>query len=191
MTRTNPHDMMAAASASMAERTGRTVQEWVAVVQGSGLDPLDQAAVRRWLRTEHGMPQNSQWIVAEAAALAAGWVRPTVEDYINGQYAGPKAQLRPVFDRLRGIIESFGDDVGTEGRATYTPFVRRRQFAAVAAATRSRIDVGCRYTAAPASDLLRPANAPGQATHRFSVTATVEITPEVERLLRAAYDQNG
>jgi hypothetical protein len=81
--------------------------------------------------------------------------------------------------------------VDREGRATYTPFVRRRQFAAVAAATRDRIDVGCRYTDPPASDLLRPANAPGQATHRFSVTSVDGITSDVEHLLRAAYDQNG
>lgn len=191
MTPSDPHDMMEAASASMAERTGRTVEEWVAVVKTSGLDPLDQAGVRRWLRTEHGMPQNSQWIVADAAARAAGWVRPTVDEYINQQYTGPKERLRPILDRLREIIESFGDDVRVEGRATYTPFVRRRQFVAVAAATRARIDVGCRYVAPPTSDLLSPAKAPGQATHRFSVTSVDGITSEVERLLRAAYDQNG
>ena len=51
MTKT-PDEMMSAVSESLAERTGRPLAEWVALVQASGIDPLDQNAVRRWLRTE-------------------------------------------------------------------------------------------------------------------------------------------
>ena len=191
MAPTGPDDMMAAVAASMAERTGRTLDEWVDLVRASGIDPLDRNAVRRWLKSEHDVLQNSQWAIADAAARAAGWVPPTIEEYVDGQYAGPKVALRPIFDRLRQILQSFGDDVTIEGRSTYTPFVRRRQFAAVAAATRGRVDVGLRYSEPPASALLTPATAPGQATHRLSLTAPEEITGEVESLLRAAYDQNG
>ena len=43
----------------------------------------------------------------------------------------------------------------------------------------------------PASELLVQAKAPGQATHKLSLTSMEEITGEVERLLRMAYDQNG
>ncbi|MGH7482145.1 MAG: DUF5655 domain-containing protein [Longimicrobiales bacterium] len=175
----------------MRERTGRTLEEWVALVEASGIDALDQRAVRRWLKIEHAVPQNSQWAIADAAARAAGWEPPSVEQYVDQQYSGAKAGLRPVFDGLREIVDAFGDDVRMEGRATYTPFVRRRQFAAVAAATRNRIDVGLRYTAAPTSKLLTTASAPGQATHKLSLTSVEEITNEIERLLRAAYDQNG
>jgi hypothetical protein len=138
----NPEGMMAVVSESMHERTGRTLQEWVALVGSSGIDPLDQKAVRGWLKTEHGIPQNSQWAIADAAARAAGWKRPSVEAYVDQQYVGPKMALRPIFDRVRAIIEGFGDDVTVEGRTTYTPFVRRRQFSAMAAATRARVDVG-------------------------------------------------
>lgn len=190
MKATSPDKMMAAVTASMKERTGRTLEEWAAVVRASGIDPLDQNAVRRWLGTEHGVRQNSQWAIADAAARAAGWTPPTLEQYIDQQYTGRKVGLRPIFDRLREIIESFGDDVSLEGRATYTPFVRRRQFAAVAAATRTRVDVGLRYTEPPDSSLLKSAKAPGQATHTLSLGSVDEITHEVIHLLRVAYDQN-
>ena len=55
-----PRDMMAAVTGSLRERTGRTLQQWVATVRDSGIDPLDQKTVRRWLKTEHGVLQNSQ-----------------------------------------------------------------------------------------------------------------------------------
>lgn len=183
--------MAAAVSESMEERTGRTVEAWVALVRASGVDPLDQNAVRRWLKAEHGMLQNSTYAVAHAAARAAGWEPPTLEEQIEAQYRGAKAALRPVFDRLREVLEALGPDVEMEGRGTYIPFVRRRQFAAVAAATRTRVDVGLRYVDAPDSDLLTPASAPGQATHRLSLTSADEVTGEVEGLLRMAYEQNG
>src|SRR4051794_35476937 len=126
----SPDEMMSAVTDSLVERTGRSVEEWIALVGDAGVDPLDQNAVRRWLKDVHGVRQNSQWAIADAAARAAGWRRPDVEEYVDGQYTGDKAALRPVFDAVRAAAEGLGDDVTVEGRGTYTPFVRRRQFAA-------------------------------------------------------------
>jgi hypothetical protein len=183
--------MMSAVAESMARRTGRTLEEWVGLVSGSGLDPLDQNGVRRWLREVHGVPQNSQWTIADAAARAAGWERPSVEEYVDGQYTGARAALRPVFDVVRAVAEALGDDVVVEGRSTYTPFVRRRQFAAAAPATATRLDLGLRLPDPPASDRLRPATSPGQATHKVALTAVEDVDDELRALLRAAYEQNG
>lgn len=187
----SPQAMMRAVSASMEERTGRTVEAWVALVKASDIDPTDQKAVRRWLKAEHDLPQNSRYAVAHAAARAAGWVPPTTDELIDAQYSGARAELRPVFDRLRQILEGLGDDVTMEGRRTYIPFSRRRQFAAVAAATRTRLDVGLRFVEPPDSPLLSVASAPGQATHKVALESVDEVTPEVEAVLRTAYEQNG
>jgi hypothetical protein len=184
-----PDDMLSAVSASLAERTGRPLAEWVALVQASGIDPLDQNAVRKWLRSAHGVPQNSQWAIADAAARAAGWVRPTVAEYVERQYSGPKAALRPIYDAIAAAIGDLGDDVTVEGRGTYTPFVRGRQFAAVAAAARDRVDLGLRFTDPPAAGRLQPATAPGQATHKVSLRSVADLDDEVRHLLRTAYEQ--
>jgi len=188
----NPEEMLDAVSTSMAARTGRTLDEWVALVRGdSGVDPLDQNAVRRWLKDVHGVPQNSQWAIADAAARAAGWIRPSAEEYADSQYQGRKAALRPIFDAVRDAALALGDDVTMEGRSTYVPFVRARQFAAVAAATATRVDVGLRLPDPPASDRLRPAKAPGQATHRVALSSVDDVDDGLRALLRAAYEQNG
>lgn len=185
-----PDEMLSAVSESLAARTGRSLEEWLALVRSSGVDPLDQAAVRGWLRREHGVPQNSQWAIADAAAREAGWVRPTVTEYIDGQYAGAKAALRPIYDALAAMICELGDDVTVEGRGSYIPFVRGRQFAAIAAATRDRVDLGLRFTDPPDAARLQPGGGPGQATHKVSLRDVGEVDAEVAQLLRVAYEQN-
>ena len=185
-----PDEMLSAVTDSLAERTGRSLEEWLALIDTSGVDPLDQNAVRRWLRDAHGVRQNTQWALADAAARAAGWVRPTVEEYIDGQFTGKKAALRPIFEAVRAAAMSLGDDVTVEGRGTIVPFVRRRQFAAVAA-TASRIDLGLRLPDPPASARLQPATAPGTATHKVQLLTGTDVDDEVRALLRAAYEQNG
>jgi hypothetical protein len=184
-----PDEMLSAVSQSLAARTGRSLDQWVDLVRSSGLDPLDQNTVRRWLKSEHGVPQNSQWAIADAAARAAGWVPPTVSEYVDRQYAGAKAALRPVYEALAAAITDLGDDVSVEGRGTYIPFVRGRQFAAVAAAARDRVDLGLRFTDPPVSARLSPGG-PGQATHTVSLRAVEEVDDEVRHLLSAAYQQN-
>jgi len=149
---------MTAVTESLAARTGRSLDEWLAI--------------------------------ADAAARAAGWTRPSPAEYVDSQYAGAKAVLRPIYDALAAAITGFGDDVSIEGRGTYTPFVRGRQFAAVAAATRDRVDVGLRFTDPPESLRLQPASGPGQATHKLSLRSPAEVDDEVVGLLHAAYEQN-
>lgn len=187
---TSPADMMTSVTDSMKERTGKTLEEWVAAVQATDIDPLDQKVVRKWLK-EQGVLQNSQWAIADAAARAAGWERPGVQTYIDSQFQGEKAALRPIFDTLREIIESLGEDVSVEGRGGYTPFVRKRQFAAIQASTKKRVDLGLRFTQAPYSELLNTNSLPGQSTHKIGLTSTEQITNEVRELIRLAYEQNG
>jgi hypothetical protein len=184
-----PDEMMGAVSASLAERTGRSLDEWVALVQTSGIDPLDQNAVRRWLRAEHGVPQNSQWAIADAAARAAGWVRPSTAEYIDGQYTGAKAALRAIYDALAAAAGELGGDVTVEGRGSYTPFVRGRQFAAVAA-TKDRVDLGLRFTDPPADDRLQRSTGPGQSTHKIALRSVGDVDEQIRHLLRLAYEQN-
>lgn len=113
--------MMAAVSATLAERTGRSLEQWVEAVQAQAatgaFDVLDQKAVRAWLKSEHGMAQNSQWAVADAAARAAGWEPPTVEEYTEAMYAGRKAAARPLHDAFVEAACALGD-VEAQGRGT-------------------------------------------------------------------------
>lgn len=186
--------MMTALHDSMRERTGRTVDEWVGAVTEAGLDPLDQLSVRRWLKEVHGMPQNSQWAVADAAARAAGWQRPDVDAYTDTIYGGQKAHLRPIHDAVVALAEGLGEDTRREGRGTYIPVVRRTQFVAVAPGPGDTVRVGLRFRdEVPSDERLSPAKGFAQATHWLHLPADADEDDlrSLEPLLEAAYRQNG
>lgn len=189
--------MMAAVTDSMAERTGRTVEEWMSQVQASGVDPLDQKGVRRWLKDVHGVPQNSQWAIAFAAAEAAGWERPSTDGYADALYSGAKAPLRPLHDAVVELALAQGDDAEAQGRSTYIPVVRKSQFAAVAPGPRGTLRVGLRYRGpVPDDDRLEPARGFAQATHWVHLPSDTDPNgPDqlvwLEPLLAEAYRQNG
>jgi Domain of unknown function (DUF5655)/Domain of unknown function (DUF4287) len=186
--------MMETVTRSMQERTGRTLEEWVRLVEEEGPDPLHQKDVRRWLKDVHGVPQNSQWAIADAAAKGAGWERPTVEEYADALYAGAKAPLRPLHDAVVELATGLGSDTAVEGRATYAPIVRTTQFAAVAPGPRGTLRVGLRYRGeVPDDPRLEPAKGFAQATHWLHLdadTGEAEVR-SLEPLLRVAYEQNG
>ena len=186
--------MMAAVTTSMDHRTGRSLDEWVALVREAGPDPLDQRAVRAWLRDVHGVPQNSQWAIADAAATAAGWQRPDVDGYTDALYTGAKAHLRPIHDAIVTLAEGLGDDARREGRGTYIPVVRKTQFVAVAPGPRDTVRVGFRFRdTAPDDERLSPAKGFAQATHWLHLAADADEDDlrSLEPLLEAAYRQNG
>ena len=186
--------MMAAVADSMLARTGRTLPEWIALVAAEGPDAFQQNDVRRWLRKVHGVPQNSQWAIADAAAVAAGWVRPDVAGYTDQVYAGSKAALRPLHEQVAAVILRLGDDVRAEGRSTYIPFVRKRQFVALAPGPRGTLRIGVRYRQSVPEDVrLSPAKGFAQASHVLHLAGDADDAEvdTVRPLLQIAYEQNG
>lgn len=178
---------------SMRERTGHDMAEWIQIVEDtSGLDPLDQLAVRRWLRDEHGISQNTQWAIAFEVAGRAGWVMPTADQFADQMYTGKKEPLRPLHDALVSAALAAGPQARVEGRGSYTPVIHARQFAAVGPGPRLTVRLGLRFREAP--DGLEPAKGFAQATHWMHFGLDDDPADAVEaarELLALAYEQNG
>lgn len=86
--------------AGLKEKTGRTLDEWVALIRKEG--PKDEKARKEWLKTKHKLGTNSAWFLAERAD-GRGDEEDSPEKYLNTavkyveqQYSGSKAQLRPI-----------------------------------------------------------------------------------------------
>src|SRR5260370_28583275 len=119
--------------AELKETTGRSLEEWIAIVQKEG--PKDEKSRFAWLKTKHELGMNRAGWIAERAEGKGGdldtpevFLKSAVR-YVEGQYAGPKEKLHPVYNELLTLDNSMGDDVNACPCKTIVPIYRKHRFA--------------------------------------------------------------
>jgi len=105
----SPRDMRAAIARNMHERTGRSVDEWIALVRAQGLE--GHGPVTSWLCSEHGLTPNYAGTIA--SLLRDEDVPP--DELVERQYAGKEA-LKPILAAVRKAIPNGAVE---EPRQTY------------------------------------------------------------------------
>lgn len=91
--------------ANLAEKTGRSLEEWVALVRAQSFQKHGE--IISYLKSEHGMTHGYANLVATEARR-----RPaTDDDLVASQYVGPKAALRPLYDAVVAAAVALGPDV--------------------------------------------------------------------------------
>ena len=183
--------------AELKEKTGRSMEEWLALVKREG--PKEEKSRREWLKTKHKLGTNSAWWIAERAGGKGGeedspeaYLKTAVV-YVEEQYAGAKGTLRPIYDELLKLGKSLGNDVKACPCKTIVPLYRKHVFAQVKPTTNTRIDLGFALTHSKGKLPKRLIDTGGLAkkdriTHRIEITAAEQIDGEVKNWLKTAYD---
>jgi hypothetical protein len=183
--------------AELKEKTGRSLDEWIALVKKEG--PKDEKGKREWLKTKHKLGTNAATWIAERAEGKGGeedspeaYLKSAVR-YVEEQYGGPKEKLRPIYDELLDLGKSLGDDVKACPCKTMVPLYRKHVFAQIKPTTNSRIDLGFALAAHRGKLPKRIIDTGGLAkkdriTHRIEVKSAAEIDDEVKKWLKTAYE---
>src|SRR5260370_1648094 len=189
--------MVEKSMAELKETTGRSLEEWIAIVQKEG--PKDEKSRFAWLKTKHKLGMNRAGWIAERAEGKGGdldtpevYLKSAVR-YVEGQYAGPKEKLRPIFDELLRLGKSMGRDVKACPCKTIVPFYREHVFAQIKPTTNTRIDLGFALTHYKGKLPKRLIDTGGLAkkdriTHRIEITSADQSDDDVKKWLKTAYD---
>src|SRR2546426_4092559 len=86
--------METASLANVKSRTGKTLADWIRVVEKSG--PPTEKERREWLKEKHGITTNYASWIAESAAGKGGVEGYDPDALVEAMYAGGKAGLRPI-----------------------------------------------------------------------------------------------
>ena len=109
------------------------------------------------------------------------------QDLITNQYLGKEA-LFPIYQTLVKRLLSFGNDIKVSPKKDSVSFIRKRQFALVKPATKTRIDLGLKLKGKPLTDRLENSGPFGaMCTHRVRITTAAEIDQEFNDWLKEAY----
>jgi len=183
---------------ALKEKTGRPLEEWLALVKKSG--PKTEKERREWLKKEHGLGTNSAvWIAERAEGKGAETSDPdaylrAAEQYVEKMFSGGKAGLRPLHEELLRLGLSLGKDVKACPCQTMVPLYRKHVFAQIKPTTQTRIDMGFALGARKAEGRLIDTGGyakKDRITHRIAVSSMDEIDEEVKRWMRVAYEADG
>lgn len=184
-------------AAGLKEKTGRSFEEWVALVKKEG--PKDEKSRAEWLKKKHEFTTfNAGWIAERAEGKGGDHDSPesylkVAPRYVEEQYSGAKQNLRPIYDVLLALGRSIGADVKACPCKTMVPLYRQHVFAQIKPTTNTRVDLGLCLTHYKGKLPERIVDTGGAAkkdriTHRIEIKNISEINVEVKAWLKTAYD---
>ena len=167
------------------EKTGKKLDHWIDVVKKSGMDKHN--AIIAYLKKEHGFTHGyANFVSLKARKADAASADP--DDLLVNQYKG-KESLKPIYDLLVEVISTFGDDITMTPKKDSVSMIRKRQFALIKPATKTRIDLGLKIKDQPVEGKLESSGPFGtMCTHRIRLSSPGEIDDEVRNWLRTAYE---
>jgi hypothetical protein len=183
--------------ATLKEKTGRSLDEWLALVKKSG--PKTEKERGEWLKKEHNLGTNTAgWIAERAEGKGAETDDPeaylrAAAQYVDEMFSGPKSALLPIYDELLRLGLSLGNDVKACPCQTIVPLYRNHVFAQIKPTTRTRIDLGFALGARKPEGRLIDTGGyakKDRITHRIPVSSLSEIDNEVKRWFRLAYEED-
>ncbi|MFG0316971.1 MAG: DUF4287 domain-containing protein [Planctomycetota bacterium JB042] len=182
----SPEEMAAAMIANLAEKTGKPLAQWLALVKKTGL--AKHGEIVKHLKGEHGVTHGYASLIAHEH-LAAGAPAAAADDPVDAQYAGPKADLRPIHDALMKAVARFGRDVEVAPKKAYVSLRRSKQFAIVQPSTRTRVDVGLNLKGAEPTERLEASGSfNAMVSHRVRLSSVKDVDAELIGWLKKAYE---
>ena len=169
---------------NMPDKTGKSLQEWHSILKKKGFTKHSEAVnfLKKEYQVTHGFANTIVSLSKDEAQ--------NDEELVRVQYQGKEA-LIPMYELLLKTIKGFGNDITITPKKTSVSLIRKRQFALIKPATKSRIDLGLKLKDVPVNGRLENSGPFGaMCTHRIQLTGVNQIDEEVKGWLHEAYNRS-
>lgn len=170
----------------LKEKTGRSYGEWQNLIRAAKL--AKHGEMVKFLKNNHGVTHGYANQIALEVVRPADAPELGSEDLVTAQYAGQKAALRPIYDKLVALLHKIGTDIELAPKKAYVSVRRAKQFAIIQPTTATRLDVGIKLKGAKSTARLEESGSfNAMVTHRVRVTSLNDVDAQFEAWLRRAY----
>lgn len=174
-------------------RTGKSLDQLYALIRKSGL--TKHGEIRDMLKKDLGMGHGDANTLVHVflksdGARAAEAAGATLDDVLAEIYSGPKADLRPIHDKLMAAIDQLGP-FEIAPKKGYVSLRRKKQFAMIGPAAKTRVEVGLNMKGVQATARLLAMPAGGMCQYKVNVTDAKQVDKELIAWVRQAYDSAG
>lgn len=174
--------------ANIQTKTGKTLDQLYADIRASGL--TKHSEIRDMLKTKWGLGHGDANALGLAYKKTVEIPQPASSDLLDDIYAGPKAELRAIHEKLLATITTFGP-FEIAPKKGYVSLRRKKQFAMVGPGTKARLEVGLNMKAVKASDRLQEMPAGGMCQYKVYLSHIEEVDSELISWVHQAYNSAG
>ena len=181
----DPQASLATQLRNIESKTGKTLAQLRELVASSGL--AKHGELRSMLIERLGLGYGDANTLAHMAKAESAAPSAAAVDPLDTIYAGNKAALRPLHQKLMSKIEAFGE-FEIAPKKGYVSLRRKKQFAMLGPATQTQIELGLNAKGLPADARLKAMPAGGMCQYTLRLSSVAEIDAKVIAWVRTAFD---
>ncbi|NTW25573.1 MAG: DUF4287 domain-containing protein [Lentimicrobium sp.] len=172
---------------NLSKNTGKTLEQWIGIVDAKNL--ARHGEIIQFLKDDHGFSHGFANLVAHKARKSDAGSATDQNSLIDLQYKG-KEHFKPLYDKLMQHITTFGTDVEIAPKNAYVSLKRKKQFAILQPATKTRFEIGLNIKGQQPEGKLEVITTPNSmCSHKINLTDENDLTADVINWLKAAYDK--
>jgi hypothetical protein len=174
-------------------RSGKTLNQLNAIIRKSGL--TKHGEIRDMLKRDVGLGHGdantlAHFYLKSDGTRAAEAKGATTDNVLDEIYSGPKAELRPIHDKVLAAINKFGE-FEIAPKKGYVSLRRKKQFAMVGPASKMRVEVGLNMKDVTGPERLVAQAPGGMCQYKVYLTAAKDVDKELIAWIKRAYDSAG
>lgn len=174
---------------NLKKNTGKSLDEWIKIVKAEKFEKHGQ--IIKYLKEKHAFTHGFANMVAHKSKGSDAGSVENKDDLLEDQYKG-KEQLRPIYDKLMTEINHFGNDIEVAPKRAYVSLRRKKQFAMLQPASKSRFDLSLNIKNQKSQGKLEEiTSANAMCTHKIKISSLSEIDKEILNWVKKAYDGAG
>lgn len=168
---------------NMPEKTGKSLAEWKQLLAKKQFAKHSEAV--NFLKKEHGVTHG----FANTIVTLSKDTNDSPDDLVSNQYKG-KENLIPIYEKIHSAVSQLGPDVTITPKKASVSFIRKKQFALIKPATKTRTDLGLKLVGKPLTDRLENSGPFGtMCTHRVRLEDANQVDKELIAWLKEAYEK--
>jgi hypothetical protein len=176
---------------NIQKKTGRSLDELAAILRKSGL--TKHGEIRDYLKRELGLGHGDANALVHAVLQSDGQRAAegkSTDQVLDEIYAGAKAHMRPIHEKLMKEINKFGE-FEIAPKKGYVSLRRKKQFVMIGPKTNTRFEVGINARGLKKNARLSEQPKGSMCNYIVNLTDAKEVDSELMAWIKTAYEGAG
>ena len=174
---------------NLHKNTGKSLEQWISILKKENFAKHGEAM--KFLKETHNLTHGFANLIAHKDKGSDADSAENIDDLVEKQYIG-KEHFKPLYDRLLNEIKKFGNDIEIAPKNAYVSLRRKKQFALLQPATKTRFEIGIILKGQEPKGRLEAINsANAMCSHKINLSDISDIDMEIIGWLKLAYDRAG